>query len=129
MTQNNFSLEVVAPVFQVTDMKRTLSYYSECLFFNVGFEWADDPGESIRYAVLQQNDTELHLTSVDSPRGSTAYFFAANVKGYYEAVMASGAEIVHKLEDQSWKMREFEVRDPDGNALVFGEHLSRIKEA
>lgn len=128
MTKEDFSLEVAAPVFQVTDIKRALKYYSDCLFFRVGFEWADQPSEAIRYAVIQQNDTELHLTSTASPSQSTAYFFTANVKGCYDAVMAAGAEIAHHIEDQPWEMREFEVRDPDGNALVFGEHLSRIVE-
>lgn len=49
-----------------------------------------------------------------------------NIAAYYARVKANGAEVVAPLADQPWDMREFEVADPDGNALIFGEHLSVI---
>jgi len=37
-----------------------------------------------------------------------------DVDAAYEAVRASGAEIVHPLQDEEWGVRRFFVRDPNG---------------
>jgi catechol 2,3-dioxygenase-like lactoylglutathione lyase family enzyme len=126
--EKEFSLEVVAPVFPVTDIKRSTTYFTEKLQFTVGFEWADSADEPLSYAILQQDNTELHLTLAKAPNSVVAYFFVNNVQRYYQEVKAKGADITHELGDQPWEMREFEVSDPDGNRIIFGEHLSRIKE-
>jgi uncharacterized glyoxalase superfamily protein PhnB len=41
-------------------------------------------------------------------------------------VQRAGGRISCPLETQPWDMREFEVTDPDGNRLIFGEHVSRL---
>jgi catechol 2,3-dioxygenase-like lactoylglutathione lyase family enzyme len=123
-----YKLEVVAPIFPVTDIKRSLEYYTEALLFVVGFEWADASDEAIRYAVLQSGNCELHLTHSEKPQRAVAYFFVDGVIEYYEAVKARNSNITCEIEDQPWEMREFEVADPDGNRLIFGEHLSRLKD-
>ncbi len=124
--KDGFSLEVVAPVFPVSDIARSRAYFTEKLLFALSFEWADSEGEPLSYAILQQDNTELHLTLAKGPRKTTAYFFVNNVRAFYEAVKSAGANITHDIEDQPWDMREFEVTDPDGNQIVFGEHISRI---
>jgi catechol 2,3-dioxygenase-like lactoylglutathione lyase family enzyme len=40
-----------------------------------------------------------------------------DVDAVYEAVRASGAEIVHPLTDEEWGVRRFFVRDPDGTVV------------
>ncbi|WP_343951860.1 VOC family protein [Nonomuraea longicatena] len=40
-----------------------------------------------------------------------------DVDAVYEAVRASGAEIVHPLSDEEWGVRRFFVRDPDGTVV------------
>ncbi len=128
MTDNtSFSLDVVAPVFPVTDIKRALSYYTEKLLFESSFEWADSEQEPLNYAVLRKNAAELHLTVSKDRHATVAYIFVDNVKGYYDAIKDTGAEITHEMADYPWDMREFEIADPDGNRIIFGEHLSRIK--
>jgi len=124
-----FKLEVVAPIFPVTDVRRAITYYAEALMFDIGFEWADSASEPIRYAVLQNGNTELHLTETDVWRETTAYFFVDGVRAYYDAVLEKEARITCEIKDHPWEMREFEVADPDGNRIVFGEHLSRIVPA
>ncbi len=125
--QTAFKLEVVAPVFPVTDMSKSLRFYTDQLLFKVGFEWSDNDQEPPRYSILQQGNTELHLTLTTEARATVAYFFVDNVEGYYEAVKAKGANITEEITDYPWDMREFEVTDPDGNRVIFGEHLSRLK--
>ena len=36
-------LEVVAPIFPVTDVRRSLEYYVQQLSFTIAFQWADRP--------------------------------------------------------------------------------------
>ena len=122
-----YKLEVAAPVFPVTDLRRSVNYYRDALLFDVGFEWADTPDEPVRYAIIQSGNTELHLTVAGEARTVGAYFFVKNVAGYYKALQDTAADIVQEIQDYPWEMREFEVADPDGNRIVFGEHLSRIK--
>ena len=124
-----YQLAVVAPVLAVTDMTRSLEHYTGALLFSVGFEWADAASEPIRYAVLQNGDCEVHLALSETARPSVAYVFVSGVEAYYQSVKAQDAPITCELEDQPWEMREFEVTDPDGNRLIFGEHLSRLEPA
>ena len=124
--QNTFSLDVIAPVFPVTDLARARDYYTEKLLFTVKFEWADRDGEPVRYAILENGKVELHLTAGSAARPVSAYIFVDRVSAYCDAVRARGARITADIEDHPWEMREFEISDPDGNRLIFGEHLSRI---
>ncbi|MEU4997807.1 VOC family protein [Streptomyces sp. NPDC021622] len=40
-----------------------------------------------------------------------------DVDAAYAAVQASGAEIVHPLQDEEWGVRRFFVRDPNGQVV------------
>ena len=122
-----FKLQVVAPVFPVADVQRSVAYYRDALLFDVSFEWADSDDEPVRYAILQNGDTEVHLAQAKTVREATAYFFVDTIAGYYEALKDKGANITSEIQDCPWEMREFEVTDPDGHRLTFGEHLSRIE--
>ena len=127
-TSPSYRLEVAAPVFPVTDVKRALRYYTGALAFDVGFEWADAPDEAVNYVILHNGNCELHVSHSGTARPTVAYFFVDGVAAYHAAVAARGANITCPIEDHPWDMREFEVTDPDGNRLIFGEHLSRIPD-
>ncbi|MGH4031879.1 VOC family protein [Actinomycetota bacterium Odt1-20B] len=45
-----------------------------------------------------------------------------DVDAAYETVRASGAEIVHPLQDEEWGVRRFFVRDPDGKVVNVLSH-------
>lgn len=122
-------LEVAAPVFAVTDMAAALDLYTRTLGFELNFAWPQDADAPIAYAILRQDACELHLSATDAARPGSAYFFVDNVAGLHAAALAHRAPITEKLKDQPWNMREFEVTDPDGNRLLFGEHLSRILDS
>jgi len=125
----NYKLEVAAPVFPVTDVTRSLAFYTEKLKFESSFEWADSEDEPINYAILQNGNTELHLTKAETPRDTVAYYFVDGIQEYYETVKQTGVDLASDIADQPWEMREFEVADPDGNRVIFGEHISRIEGA
>jgi catechol 2,3-dioxygenase-like lactoylglutathione lyase family enzyme len=45
-----------------------------------------------------------------------------DVDAVYEAVRATGAEIVHSITDEEWGVRRFFVRDPDGKVVNVVSH-------
>lgn len=45
-----------------------------------------------------------------------------DVDAVHEAVRASGAEIVHPLQDEEWGVRRFFVRDPNGRVVNVLSH-------
>ena len=116
----------IAPVVRVSDLGQSIAYYRDSLKFTVAFEWADGEGEPVRYAVLEYGKAGIHLTQSDQPGGTTAYCFVDGIDAYHALVKTAGANITEDIKDQPWRMREFETRDPDGNVLLFGEHLDRV---
>lgn len=120
-------LAVAAPIFPVSDIIKSLTYYTEALLFKTGFEWSDSDAEPVRYAILINGDTEIHLSQSNQPRKTAAYFFVHGVQEYYDLIKNTGAQITEDIRDQPWGMREFEVTDPDANAIVFGEQLDRVE--
>ena len=119
-----YKLEVVAPIFPVTDVGRSLEYYVEQLSFTIAFQWADRPEDPVRYAILQHGNCELHLSHSENPVTTVAYFFVDGVADFYEVVKIRSPNITCEIEDQPWEMREFHVKDPDGCLLLFGEESS-----
>ncbi|WP_434054876.1 MAG: glyoxalase superfamily protein [Roseibium sp.] len=117
----------IAPVLRVKDLAQSIAYYRDSLKFTVAFEWADGEGEPVRYAVLEYGKAGVHLTQSDQPGGTTAYCFVDGIDAYHALAKAGGANITEDIKDQPWRMREFETRDPDGNVLLFGEHLDLVE--
>ena len=80
--QDHYSLEVVAPVFPVTDLAAALDFYTEKLMFTVKFQWADADDEPVHYAILENGRCELHLSGGSDARQVSAYFFVDRVTAY-----------------------------------------------
>jgi predicted enzyme related to lactoylglutathione lyase len=112
-----------ATVLPVTDFVRARDWYRDVLGFSVEFEWPDPP----TYAVLLAGESvQIHLTVPDEPPPSDArptlvYLFVQGVDALHERVAARGAQVTFPPETMEYGMREFEVRDPDGHKLVFGQ--------
>ena len=119
-------LGMMAPVFKVQDMAASLAYYKDRLLFDIRFEWSDTTDGPVLYAIVGREKVELHLTQVADRQPAKAYCFTDGIDGYHAAVQSAGANITEDIGNQPWDMREFETADPDGNVLMFGEHLSRV---
>jgi predicted enzyme related to lactoylglutathione lyase len=113
---------IVAPVSRhltVSDLERSVRFYRDIL----GFEVRESPGPSGRLTEVVRGPAriELHAGDGRATEGRRVVFFETDdAAAMRDAVVAAGAE-PSALEDVNWiKMRVFEVRDPDGNALWFG---------
>ena len=50
------------------------------------------------------------------------YFYPEDVNGLHAEIKGKGYQVTD-LRDTFYEMREFDLRDPDGNLLCFGQHV------
>ncbi len=113
-----------AAVFQVSDLERSLVFYTEMLGFEKDFVVGSPPF----YAGLKRGAVELHLSSssqsaVRLGQGSV-YLFCDVVDSFYRDVTQRGATVTSPLDSHDYGMRDFQIKDPDGNLIGFGAPLA-----
>lgn len=119
----------VVPILKVTDMQVAIDFYCGTLGFVPEFRYSAGPTGPY-YAGLALDGHQVHLStfSGDSVKGAAVYFYVEDIDALVRAFLAAGLKTPGKPDspveegpvDQTWGMREFYVRDPDGNALRFG---------
>lgn len=117
------NVDTIIPVLPVRDLERAHRFYCDVLGFVEPWGFGEPP----QYGGVQAapgSDAAVHLT-VDSERGhGEAYILVPDVDSYFQQVKAAGAEFVFELGDREYGMRDFMVKDPDGNQLSFGSDKS-----
>ncbi len=116
------------PMLLSDDVPRSIRFYTEVLGFRVVNEMKD-VGKS-GWASLRNGKTSLMLSSPtyvpETPtingRHNQAiyYFYPENVVALRESIVAKG-QPVSDLRVTFYGMKEFEMADPDGHVLWFGE--------
>lgn len=117
---------LVAPVSRhlaVSDVDRSINFYRDVLGFDV--RSLAGPVEAIygpARIIFGSEDNALDSTLQPRPRGAAMLFFETdNVAGMRDAIRTRGGE-VSELEKVNWlKMQMFQIRDPDGHTVWFGQ--------
>lgn len=115
-------LVTAIPVLPIRDLPKALAFYTERLGFEVLFELGP-------YAGVGRDGVELHL-SVEQGTPVTCRIGVREVDGWYEQMSAQ--QVVdpdEPLATQPWGMRQFSVRDADGNRITFAEPAERRTRA
>ena len=117
---SNFSHSAV--IFPVSDLNDSIEFYTGQLGFEKTFEW----GDPMYYAVVKRGGVGIHLTKrSDGIRPSkyhrALYVFVNNVDKAYKEFKDKGVKIVNDIEDRDYKMRDFDIEDPDGFIITFGK--------
>lgn len=103
----------VVPVSKIAVATETLG--------RVGFEmaWQHNPGQGLMYAEFQHPDgVAVHASeSRGDGIGPVVVYFRVNNVDELAAQAGTTAE------DQTWHMREFWLRDADGNTYRFGQPI------
>jgi catechol 2,3-dioxygenase-like lactoylglutathione lyase family enzyme len=105
---------------RVADVEAAKSFYTDYLGltteeFNMG--WV------ARYT-CPDSEAKVQLVTRDAtaPEDSVISIHVDDVEGAYEAAQNLGYEIVHPLTTESWGVRRFFVRAPDGNVINIVYH-------
>lgn len=121
-------LKDLVPILMCADVQASIRFYRHVLGFEV-MNRMDDVGRS-GFASLRNGSAQIMLASpTDVPEApkidgrltsSHFYFYLDDVVAYRDAVQARG-QTVGDLFVRFYGMKEFEVLDPDGHVLVFGQ--------
>lgn len=125
----------IEPFIKCSDIPTSLAFYTQVLDFNV--QVAPDPDKNAfmsKYALLRRDDSFVHLSSHegDGVFGNVIYVRVNNIEKLYKKFVSQGINneepddfpaVIMKLTEQSWGMKEFSIRDPDGNKITFGQQL------
>jgi predicted enzyme related to lactoylglutathione lyase len=113
-------LLAAAPVLAVVDAMKSMEYYRDQLGFRVAFT----DGEPVYYAIVERDDVRIHLMTADAAKRTagqgSVYVFAHDVDDLHTEFTGRGARVVGPPRDYPYGMRDFNVRDLDGNDLCFG---------
>ena len=121
------SLLRATPVLKSEDYSRSRAFYVDVLGFGIAEEGGDPP----RFGIFERGRSVLFVDAwhgAPQPVAGTwdAYIHVTDLEALHAEFEARGAPITRPIEDTVYGMREFEVTDPDGNVLCFGEDADLI---
>jgi len=113
------------PVLQVTDVTRSAAFYADVLGFTSHGTWGDPPA----FCIVQRGGVTIALDfaedgTVPLNQYWAAYVYVSEVDALCAELKAKGAEIAREIEDTEYGCRDFDIRDPDGHLIAFGEVLN-----
>ena len=119
----------IVPVVKSSDLERSVHFYTEVLDFERKWPGYEEHEMANGVVDLVRDGAELQLSrhSGDGVFGSVNRVFVDDVDERYATFRSRGLDTKQKPEspihtapvDQTWGLREFAVRDPDGNNLCF----------
>lgn len=111
--------ELLVPNLAVRDVPAAQARYRDTLGFGVNWIWEDNFGS------VGRDRVELFLYEEDEPKPGICSIFVDDVEEIYERCRPSGC-VVSEL--KPWGVREFSVKDPDGNVFRIGHSEERPAE-
>jgi uncharacterized glyoxalase superfamily protein PhnB len=109
------SIAQPVPELPVTDVERAQQHYRDALGFEIG--WLD-PSREI--GAVSRGNVAIFFRKRSPPfEPAVHWVFAADVDATYAELTSLGATITEPLEGKSWGLRQFAVRDLDGNRFYF----------
>ena len=119
-----------ATAFLVCEVGETARWYRDVLGFKFDtfpktepFEWASVRRDNVE--IMLQRAEGYRKPDLDPLRPGgvwNAYFYVDDVDGLYEAIK-DRVTVRRTPSDQPYELREFEIADPNGYVLVFGENI------
>ncbi|HEV7427398.1 MAG TPA: VOC family protein [Thermoanaerobaculia bacterium] len=105
----------------MSDIPAALDFYTTKLGFRLAITWGDPPNFA---GVNLGGNVQIFLRQgTPDPNGSVVFFIVDAVDDLYEFHSANGADTAEAPSDKPWHIRDYTVRDLDGNYLVFGQRL------
>lgn len=121
-------LSAAEPELFVTDIKAACDWFTTKLGFEVAFTYGEPPF----YGQVKRDNAPINLRLVCEPvyvgdirereellGASLTVDSAAEIKQLFLQYQAAGVDFFRPLKQEPWGARNFIVRDPDGNLLLF----------
>ncbi len=118
------------PMLMCDDVQASIGFYTDVLGFEVTGR-SDDTGRS-GFATVRNGAASIMLASPGHiPKGekvdgrfpqSSYYFYVADAEALRQSVVDKGRDATECV-DRFYDIKEFEVVDPDGHVLMFGQVL------
>jgi catechol 2,3-dioxygenase-like lactoylglutathione lyase family enzyme len=124
-------LRSIEPSFTVSDLERSVQFYTDILGFIVGERFTDDRGVA-RGVMLKAGTCELGLSQDDWAKGRDRQRGVAvriwcttsqDIDALAGRIKANGGKLTDGPKDESWGGRSLAIDDPDGF------HLTIYREA
>ena len=104
----------------VRDVSAAAEFYAARLGFSVGFIFGEPP--TLAGVVLDQVQIFLERGASEPQRG-LVYFVVGDADELHAFHRANGVEVLEEPGNRDYGLRDYVVRDLDGNALTFGHRL------
>jgi uncharacterized glyoxalase superfamily protein PhnB len=113
--------EAITPRLPVPDVEEALAFYIGQLGFALGWKW----GTPVTHANACRDAVSVDLVATRDGRTGTARvdIQVRGVDAYFAELKERNVELT-ELADRPYGMRDFELVDPFGNRLAFGEPTS-----
>jgi catechol 2,3-dioxygenase-like lactoylglutathione lyase family enzyme len=111
-----------APGIPVTDIHRSVQFYTEVL----GMEKVFENGSPIGFVILVRDEAEIHLTLTKNHVATDrnlVHLMVTDAKSLYDHLEKNGVRIVKGLREADYGLRQFVFADPDGNRIDVGEDI------
>jgi catechol 2,3-dioxygenase-like lactoylglutathione lyase family enzyme len=103
------------PELPVADVERAQQHYKDTLGFEIGWLY---PDKGIG-AVSRENIAIFFRRKNPPFEPAVLWSFVEDIDDWYQELKSSGANIVDPLETKPWGLRQFTVKDLDGNIFYF----------
>jgi predicted enzyme related to lactoylglutathione lyase len=111
-------------VLAVHDVRRSANFYVEMLDFQIVNEppgWIFVKKDNCMI-MLGECPDDMHASELGC-HSYFAYLRVEDADSYYRHLTAKGADVLSKIADKPWDMREFAVQTPDGHRITIGHSL------
>jgi catechol 2,3-dioxygenase-like lactoylglutathione lyase family enzyme len=125
MKMETTKLRKVHPVLQVSDVRRGVKFYVDCLGFEIGFFMGSI--EPVPWAGVCRDGIEIYLELVDLELVDAAALTPTHLRFLVDDPDALFRELSEQgkidplppVRYGRWDTRELSISDPDGNLLTF----------
>jgi uncharacterized glyoxalase superfamily protein PhnB len=118
----------IEPQLFVADIKASCGYFTTILGFEIAFTWGEPP----YYGQVKRDSARINLRCVTPPAidpalrdreellsATLTVATSDEIKQLFLEFQDAGANFAQTLKSKPWGARDFIVRDPDGNLLLF----------
>lgn len=113
------------PTLRARNVLTLAEWYRDRLGFEIRFLYQDPP----THAVIRRDEIRLGIAPRDVDFGPMSlYLFLEDVDAFYAECLTRGIQPNRRPEITDYAMKDFDLTDPDGNRLCFGETIESVEQ-